>query len=126
MDLAWLLVMGSVRLTGVSGLSGYAMEEQRPAGYCLGMLLGLGKADKQVPPVVDQGNEAAGQTAALELLGCVTIPTLLVLEFVETVFAIGPIAMQLGQGEYLRGQRGHQHDIFITAHGLGAVDKSQV
>jgi len=86
-------------LTGVSGLPGNAMEEQGTAGDCLGMFFGLGQANKQVPPVVDQGNEAAGQAAALEISGSVAAPAPLVLEFVETIFAIGTIAVQLRQGK---------------------------
>jgi hypothetical protein len=65
---------GQGRLTGAPGLPGNATEQQRTAGDHLGMLLGLGKADKQVPPVVDQDNEAACQTAALEILGGIAAP----------------------------------------------------
>lgn len=82
-------------LTGVSGLPGNAMEEQGTAGDRLGMFSGLGQADKEVPPVADQGNEVAGQATAFETPGGVAAPAPLVLKFVETVFAVGSITVQL-------------------------------
>lgn len=46
---------GQCGLASVFCLASYTMQKKGAAGDSLGMFLGLGKADKKVPPVVHQG-----------------------------------------------------------------------
>lgn len=42
-----------------------------------------------------------------------TTPTPVVLEFVEGVFAVGPVPVELGDAEDFVGERGHPHGVFV-------------
>ena len=53
------------------------------------------KADEDRPPVVDLGGHARGDLAGVEIGGGEATPSPLVLEFVENVFGVGAITIEL-------------------------------
>ena len=58
-------------------------------------MIGIGQTDKQAPPIVDQRNTAGEQPAALQVVRREAAPSPLVLQLVEGVLTIAPIAVQL-------------------------------
>src|ERR1700730_10479911 len=76
------------------------------------MMLRIGEAHKQAPPVVDQRHTARQQPAAFEIMRGEAAPTPLVLQLVERVLAVCPIAIQLTEGQDLAVERGHQRGVF--------------
>ena len=50
-------------------------EQERSAGQGFRVTVGIGQADEQAPPVVDQGDEAGRETATLHIVGHKPIPT---------------------------------------------------
>ena len=44
-------------LTAVAGLTGNVVQQQRPAGDGLAVVIGLGQTDEQAPPVIDRGDQ---------------------------------------------------------------------
>src|SRR3984893_2460485 len=58
-------------------------EREKPAGYRLTMMLRIGEAHEQAPPVVDQRHTARQQPAAFEIMRGETAPAPLVLQLVE-------------------------------------------
>src|SRR3981189_1221252 len=87
-------------------------EQERPAGYRLTMMLRIGEAHEQAPPVVNQRNTARQQPAALEIMRGEATPAPLVLQLVERVLAVCPIAVQLTERQDLAVERGHQRSVF--------------
>ena len=55
----------------------------------------MSQAHVPAPPVVDKGHGTCREIATFQVVGGVTAPARLILEFVETVLAIGTIAIQL-------------------------------
>jgi hypothetical protein len=47
----WLLVMVTLGAAGVVGLSADGLEQQWPAGDGLAMVIGVGEAYEQIPPI---------------------------------------------------------------------------
>jgi hypothetical protein len=74
------------RAAGVVGLSADGLKQQRPAGNCLAMMVGLSQTHEQIPPVEHQGDAARHQAASFEIVRCEAAPAPLVLELVEAVF----------------------------------------
>ena len=68
-------------------------------GQCLAVMLGVCQTREQAPPVVDQRHRAGEQPATMQILCREAAPAPLVLQFVEDVLAIGPVAIQLAQGQ---------------------------
>ena len=95
-------------LAGMVGSPRQGGEQERPAGYRLTMMLRIGKAHEQAPPVVDQRHTARQQPAAFEIMRGEAAPAPLVLQFVECVLAVCPIAIQLTERQDLAVERGHQ------------------
>src|SRR5207245_3736108 len=87
-------------------------EQQSPTGYRLTMMLRIGEAHKHAPPVVDQRHTARQQPAAFEIMRGEAAPTPLVLQLVERVLAVCPIAVQLTERQDLAAERGHQRGVF--------------
>ncbi len=54
------------------------------------------KPTEYIPPVGDNGDETSHHFARLEFLRCKPSPTPLILEFVEIVLAVTPVAIKLG------------------------------
>jgi hypothetical protein len=103
---------GQRHLTGVLGSPGDCREQQRPGGDRLAMMFGIGQAGEQAPPIVRQRHDAGEQPATRQVLCRETAPTPLVLQFIEHVFTVGSIAIQLPQRQDLAVQRGDQGGIF--------------
>src|ERR1700749_1586181 len=103
---------GQRDLPGMLGLPRDRLHQQRTAGDRLGPVIEVGETDEQAPPVEDQRNTAGEQPAPLQVVCCETTPAPLVLQFVERVLAIAPIAVQLAQRDDLAVQRGHQRGVF--------------
>src|SRR5438477_10169459 len=78
------------------------------------MMLRIGKAHEQAPPIVDQRHTARQQPAAFEIMRGEAAPTPLVLQLVERVLAVCPIAVQLTERQDLAVERGHQRSVFRT------------
>src|SRR5260370_14245099 len=76
------------------------------------MMLRIGEAHEQAPPVVDQRHPARKKPAAFEIMRGEAAPTPLVLQLVERVLAVSPIAVQLTERQDLAVERGHQCSVF--------------
>src|SRR5260370_37886894 len=76
------------------------------------MVLRSREEQEQAPPVVDQRQNARQQTAAFEIMRGEAAPTPLVLQLVERVLAVCPIAVQLTERQDLAVERGHQCSVF--------------
>src|SRR5262249_2767958 len=98
---------------------GNAGQEQRAAGDRLEVLVGFGKSDEQVPPVVDERDQTGRKPAPREIVGRKPAPPPLVLQFIEGVFAIRPVAIELAKGDNLGVERSHQRRVLID---LALVD----
>jgi hypothetical protein len=88
----------------------------------LSVLVGVGQADKQVPPVAHQRDDAGHQPAAGEVLSGEAAPAPLVFQFVEIVLGIAAIAIQLSNGQQL----GLQHRVFPGLPIGVELDKAQL
>src|SRR5271157_763109 len=86
---------GQRHLTSVLGSPGDGRQQQGPAGDRLAMMLWIGQTGEQAPPVVDKGHGTGEQPASRQVLCREATPAPLVLEFIEDVFTVGPIAVQL-------------------------------
>ncbi len=86
------------------GGSAYGSQQQRPAGDGFW----LGRAAVPAPPIVNQCHNPSTALAAFDVLGGKAAPAPLILEFVEAVVGIGPVAVQLRQ----------QNDAHLLATGL--------
>src|SRR5207253_2226497 len=99
-------------LAGMVGSPRQGGEQERPAGYRLTMMLRIGEAQEQAPPVVDQRYTARQQPAAFEIMRGEAAPAPLVLQLVKRILAVGPIAIQLTERQDLAVERGHQRGVF--------------
>ena len=117
---------GDRGLAGMLGLSADRLEQQRPTGDRLAMLVGVGQADEQVPPIGGERDDAGHELAAFNVVGGETAPAPLVLQFVEVVLGIAAVAIELGDGEQLAFQRGHQHGVFPRLTARVPFDKAQL
>jgi hypothetical protein len=54
---------------GVAGLPADGLKQQWPASDRFAMMIGIGQAHEQIPPVEEQGDHTRRQTAALEVAG---------------------------------------------------------
>jgi len=59
----------------MSGLSADSMQEQRSAGDGLAMMIRIGQAYEQIPPIEYQGHRARHQPAAFDVSCCKAGPT---------------------------------------------------
>ena len=75
------------------GGSAHGGQQQGPAGNGLHPGLRLGRSAVPTPPVVNQRYNASATLAAFDVLGRKTAPTPLVLQLVEAVLRIGPVAI---------------------------------
>jgi hypothetical protein len=75
-------------------------------------MLGIGQTGEQAPPVVDQCHCAGEQPITRQVLGREPAPAPLVLQLIEHVFRVGPIAVQLPERQDLVVQRGDQSGVF--------------
>src|SRR4029077_20806101 len=87
---------GDRGLAGMLGLSADRLEQQRPTCDRLAMLVGVGQADEQVPPIGGERDDAGHELAAFNVVGGETAPAPLVLQFVEVVLGIAAVAIELG------------------------------
>jgi len=88
-------------------------QEQRPAGDRFQMLVRFGEAHEQVPPVVDERDEAGHGPAAGKIAGGKASPAPLVLQFIEGILAIGAVAVELGERENLLVEGSNEHTVFV-------------
>src|SRR6266849_5630533 len=96
---------------GMAGLSADSLEQQRPAGDGFAMMIGVGQASEQIPPIAHQRDAARHQAAALEIASREAAPAPLVFQFVEAVLAIGTVAIELAEGQDFAAQRGDQNGV---------------
>ena len=75
------------------------------------MVVGIGQADKQIPPIEDQRDAARHQLTTLEVMRREAAPAPMVLQFVKAVFTIGAIAVELANSENLTAQRRDQNGV---------------
>src|SRR5215813_109652 len=89
------------RLASVTKALGDTGQEQRPAGDRLEMPSGLGEPHKEIPPIVDQGDETGRKPATGQIVRREPAPAPLVLQFIEGILAIRPVAIELAKSEKL-------------------------
>lgn len=104
---------GYCGLPGMGGLLGNSMQQQWPGSDGFEMFLRTGEADKKAPPVIHQRHKTTDKAASFEILRCITTPAPLVFQFIKTVFTIGSIAIQLGNGKDFNRKRSDKHSILI-------------
>jgi hypothetical protein len=73
---------------GVAGLPADGLKQQWPAGDRFAMMMGVGQAHEQIPPVEEQRDHARNQAAALEIAGRKAAPAPLVLQLIENILDI--------------------------------------
>src|SRR4029077_16219723 len=89
----------------MAGLSADRLEQQGATGDGFAMMSRISQTDEQIPPVEHQRDTAGHQAAALEVARREATPAPLVLQFVKTVLAIGAIAIELTERQYLAIER---------------------
>src|ERR1700716_3127590 len=76
------------------------------------MMLRIGEAHEQAPPVVYQRHTARQQPAAFEIMRGEAAPAPLVLQLVERVLAVCPITIQMTERQNSAVEGGHQRGVF--------------
>jgi hypothetical protein len=109
---------GLARMLGASADRGH---QPRPAGDGLEPGFGVGQAHEQTPPVVDQRHRARRQLAAMQVVRGEAAPAPLVLELVEGVLRVGPVAVELAEREDFVVQVGDQHGVLVAGDALAAL-----
>jgi hypothetical protein len=56
------------------------------------------EAQKEIPPVINQGHHAGHEAAAFEIMGGEATPSPLILQFIEIVLGVRALAIELGCG----------------------------
>ena len=114
-----------VALARVLGLSAHRGEHEWTGADRLKPLARVGRAHVQAPPVVDQRVVPCHQRRAFELFAGEPGPTPLILQFIETVLAISPIPVQLGdaqEAEAFAPKACHQHHVFVELLNNGVMN----
>ena len=109
---------GERGLATMLSLGGDPMQQERSTGDRLVMLVGIGESHKEIPPVGDKRHHASHVAAAFEVVGREATPTPLVLQFIEIVLAVRPVAGELGCREDL-GVGGGDQDRILVGGGSG-------
>jgi hypothetical protein len=73
------------------------MEQQGPGSDRFHVLIRACQSCKDVPPVVNQGDQSGDDATAFDILSHVAAPAPLILDFIKDVFAIRPLPVQLGE-----------------------------
>jgi hypothetical protein len=89
------------------------------------MMVGVGEANEQIPPIEHQRDAARHQAAALEVARREAAPSPLVLQLVEIIFAIGAIALELANSENLAAQRRDQNGVFPNLPAIVDLGKAK-
>src|SRR6516164_4938109 len=89
------------------------------------MMSRISQTDEQIPPVEHQRDTAGHQAAALEVARRESTPAPLVLQFVKTVLAIGAIAIELTERQYLAIERRDENGIFKDLARLVDLGKAE-
>ena len=97
------------RMTGMLGLAGNPEQQKRPAGDRLAVVIGIGQAHKQAPPVVGQRDQTGHVLAALQVARREAAPAPLVLQLVEAVLRVSPVPVELGDRTDLKIERRRQN-----------------
>src|SRR6059058_1820368 len=116
-------------LPSMARLPGNRLQQQWPAGDRLTMMLRIGQAYEQAPPVVNETNNAGEQPAALQVLRRETAPAPVALQFIKGVFAICAITIELAQSQNLAVQRTYQSGVFPSlplASNLSKAEQRQL
>ena len=111
---------GEAGLASVASLLANGIEHQWSTGDSFGMLVGVNQTHKQAPPDVNQGGDPRHEAAAFEVMGGKTTPASLIFQFVDVVFGIGAITIQLGDAERFQFQCGDQNAVFTDRLFLSA------
>ena len=99
-------------LAGVLDFASDGGEQKRPRWNRRAMVLRIGQADEQAPPIVDQRHGAGEQPAAREVLRREAAPASSVFRFIDHVFRVSPVTVQLPERQDLIVQRSHQRAVF--------------
>jgi len=85
------------RQAGLAGVldSPPPMRQKRPAGDRLAVMVGVAEKSEQDPPVLNQGDEADHELAALKVAVDEAGPTPAALQFFHGVLAVDPVAVEL-------------------------------
>src|SRR3974377_175621 len=109
----------------MAGLAADRLEQQGATGDGFAMMSRISQTDEQIPPVEHQRDAAGHQAAALEVARREATPTPLVLQFVKTVLAIGAIAIELTERQYLAIERRDENGIFKDLARLVDLGKAE-
>jgi hypothetical protein len=105
---------------------GDGVQQQRSAGDRLHMPVWLGKTRKDVPPVIEQRDEACRQMATREIVCGEAAPAPLVFQFVENIFRVAAISIHLAEDREIFFEGSHQDAVFVNI-GVGAdFDEGQL
>ena len=97
------------RLTGMVGLAANPVKKKRPAGARLAVVIGIGQAHEQTPPIVDQRDQSRHVLAALQVPRGEAAHAPLVLQLVEAVLRVRPVPVELGDRANLKIKRRRQN-----------------
>ena len=96
------------------GLSDDAMQECWSGGDGFAVVIGIGDATEDGPPVVDEGNDACGDLGDGEGVRGESAPAPVIFYFIENIFGIRAITIPLHDGRYFFSERGYQDLVFVS------------
>ena len=104
-----------------------AMAESSSGRLVIGLQMPVqfGQAHEQVPPVVNERDEAGHELAARQIAGGEACPAPLILQFVEGVFAVRPIAIELSERQNLLFKGSNEHAVFVDLALLPDLDEAE-
>ena len=90
------------------------------------MQVRIGETNENVPPVVDEREHARRQPAAREIVSREAAPSPLVLHFIEDVFPIATIAIELSEGLCGFIERSDEDRIFVDLGRLADLGEGKL
>ena len=114
------------RLTGVMGLTCNPVQQERPAGDRLAVVIGIRQPHEQAPPVVDERDQPRHVLAAFQVPRGEAAPAPLVLQLVEAVLRVSPVPVELGERTDLKIERRRQNRELPNARARLRVGPEQI
>src|SRR5208283_5011598 len=95
-------------------------------GDGLAMQVGIGEANEDVPPVVEQRDEPRGEPATGEIVRREAAPAPLVLHLVEDVLPVATVAIELTERFRRLVERGDQIRVFVCLRRRADLDERKL
>ena len=86
----------------------------------------FGQTNEDVPPIVEQRDEARGEAAARQIMRREAAPTPLVLQFVENILRVAAIAIELAKAGEVLDERGGQNAILMDVIAGADLEERQL